>query len=236
MSDFTHKYKASKQRFFTLDEKLFVPTHKMNMLNQVMESTPFLMSKEYSCTRTAQSTRLSRTALTAHACSSDSKVYELLHKSLANPDDIVIEPRNIGLIPASEWTPRPVTLHQIHDSYFSKRNGSIRQFDIKLYNALCISKYASNAVDHIGVTWVDPYHFKVNEKVFSHFIGIMSSYSNLFDKQGPLETYGFEQVYRNSNPKFSQNYLCDDVDDCNVRLFKDPKQRFSRDKTYSCVE
>lgn len=149
--------------------------------------------------------------------------------------EIFIEPHNIGLIPKSEWTPSTLSLEQIQNSYFSKRNGTSRQFDIKLYNALCITKSSHGASKHVGVTWVDSEHFKVNEKIFSHFIGNKSEQTNLFDKMGPLESYGFEQVFKGTNPRFTKNFMCDDVDDRNIRLFKDPMHRFSREKSYARV-
>lgn len=48
-----------------------------------------------------------------------------------------------------------------------------------------------------------------------------------------LYKYGFEQVYKGSNPRFSKNPECDDVDDASVRIFRDPLNRFSRDRGYT---
>lgn len=152
------------------------------------------------------------------------------------PTGIVVQPHNIGLIPASEWSPRPVTLEQIRSSYFVRRNGTARGFDVKLYNALCITKDNSSAYKYIGVTWLDESHFKINEKIFANFIGSKLEHLTLFDKQGPLSKYGFQQIFKGPNPKFRNNLQCEDVDDVNVRIFFDPMHRFSRDKPFNRVE
>ncbi|EAY10957.1 hypothetical protein TVAG_446590 [Trichomonas vaginalis G3] len=150
--------------------------------------------------------------------------------------DIIIEPHNIGLLPASEWSPRQTNLEEIKASYFTRRNGTARSFDLKLYNALCITKNYESAYKFVGVMWIDSKHFKINEKIFSQFLGNKSEFLTLFDKQGLINKYGFEQVFKGANPVFSRDVSCDDVDDCTVCSFKDPLNRFSRDKPFERVD
>lgn len=157
-------------------------------------------------------------------------------KLTESSSDIIIEPHNIGLIPASEWSPRPVSLEEIKLSYFTRRNGTSRSFDVKLYNALCITKSNPAAYKFIGVAWIDETHFKIDEKKFSQFLGTKSDYMTLFDQQGPISKYGFEQIFKGANPAFTRNSLCDDVDDCKVCIFSDPMHRFSRDKPFTHVD
>lgn len=224
-----------RSHFLRLDESIIVPQYKMNILNQITGNTAFILNENNSENNIDCLSPSSCDASLIHNSSSSSLFNEKILEMSKNPNEIFIQPRNIGMIPTLEWTPRPISLKQIHSSYFSKRNGVSRQFDIKLYNALCITKSEESTENYIGVTWVDSEHFKVNEKIFSHFIGTISDRSNLFDNQGLLETYGFEQVYKETNPRFFRNCHCDDVDDLNIRLFRDPQHRFSRDKTYARV-
>ncbi|EAX89470.1 hypothetical protein TVAG_023830 [Trichomonas vaginalis G3] len=157
-------------------------------------------------------------------------------KNFEKISDMIIQPQAIGLIPASEWSPRPMTLKQIRDTYFTRRNGTARQFDLKLYNALCITKAEPTAAPFIGVEWIDSNHFKVDEKVFSLFLGTKCDNNALFDKQGSFSKYGFEQVYKGANPVLSRNPTCENVDDNTVRIFTDPLHRFDRDNSFNRVE
>lgn len=222
-------------RFMTLNEKFDLPKFMVSLIFQTTGRSAWLIGENLDSNNSEFSSSSSSENLTSMSNTSVQYIEENTKRQIEFPSEILIEPRNIGLIPASEWSPRPITLKQIHSSYFSKRNGTSRQFDVKLYNALCITKNNKCAAEHIGVTWVDSEHFKVQEKTFSNFIGILSENTNLFDKQGTLEKYGFVQVYRGNNPSFVKNCLCDDVDDCHTRLFKDPKRRFSREKSYAHV-
>ena len=143
-------------------------------------------------------------------------------------DDIMIEVHNIGLIPASEWAPQSISLKDLRKNYFVKKNGACRQFDIKLYNALLITKNYPETIDFIGVSWVNNTTFKVNEKVFEDFFGLKM----IFQKQGCFNRYSFEEVYKNQDFHIIQN---NPVQEEGIHYFRDTLKRFSRDKKYSCV-
>jgi hypothetical protein len=140
---------------------------------------------------------------------------------------------NLGFAPALEWAPQALSLSQLRNEYFTRKNGSARQFDIKLYNALCITKKEPETVVLIGASWIDNDTFKINSEVFGEFIGYKNGKQSLFHKQGSLARHGFEQVFKSSNPKLAMNPECSDVDEDVVRLFTDPMKRFSREKNYS---
>ena len=143
---------------------------------------------------------------------------------------------NLGFVPASEWAPQAVSLSQLRKDYFTRKNGAARQFDIKLYNVLCITKKKPEAVVFIGASWIDNETFKINAKVFGAFLGIKNETRTLFHKQGSFVRHGFEQVFKSSNPKLAKNPECSDVDEDVVRLFTDPLKRFSREKSYSLAD
>ena len=145
--------------------------------------------------------------------------------------NIMIEVHSIGLIPASEWPPQTISLKDLRQNYFIRKNGACRQFDIKLYNALLITKYYPKTVDFIGVAWVSENTFKVYGDVFSSFFG----QKMVFHKQGSFQRYSFEQVFKESEPDLIRTIDLSDVDDVNVRLYRDSLSRFSRDKRYNCV-
>lgn len=127
-------------------------------------------------------------------------------------------------------------MRKIRDSYFTRKNGAARQFDIKLYNALLITKKIPSAIQHVGVSWVDNDTFKVNSSVFSQFLGIKGEPRLIFHKQGAFSRHGFEKVYKTSDPKFAKNKECGDVDDNYILLYTDPMKRFSKEKSYCLAD
>lgn len=234
MAEVLHDDNSSKH-FMGLSDGFPIPKDKQGALQQIL-GLPFLFKSVTDNEDESEDelTKNSKSATVSMHNSFNSKLAESITPA-KSMNEIFLVPPEIGLIPVNEWSPRPVTLEQIKNSYFTRRNGNSRSFDIKLYNALCISRFIDGAEGHIGVAWIDSDHFKVNEKIFSKFIGGKSENSTLFDKQGPFEKYGFEQVFKGMDPKFSKNHLCNDVDDNEVRIFKDSKNRFSRDKPYALV-
>ena len=121
-----------------------------------------------------------------------------------------------------------MSLNDLRDMYFTRRNGAARQFDFKLYNALCITMKHPDAYKFVGAIWVTQTVMKINSQIFANLLGIHSIQGGLFHKQGNFSRHGFMHVYKQSTMNLQKNPLCDDVDDYNVRLFTDRMNRFSR--------
>lgn len=149
-----------------------------------------------------------------------------------NPKEAVIEPHNIGLVPKIEWYPQILSLESLQANYFSKRSGAARQFDFKVYNALCITNAFPGAYNYIGIEWVDENTFKVDAKIFGTFLKMPAGDNSLYHKQGNFSTHGFEFVSKSSSPSYLMNPKCIGVDDSRIRLFIDTKHRFSRNTEF----
>lgn len=108
--------------------------------------------------------------------------------------------------------------------YFTRRNGAARQFDFKLYNALCITSKYPEAYEHVGAIWITQTVMKINSQAFANLLGIHAVQGGLFHKQGNFSRHGFQNIPGSSHciPE------CEDVDDYNVRLFTDRLNRFVR--------
>lgn len=222
----------SNTKFLDISPMFPLPRAKVNVVLQASGLFPLFYDNRYGNNMKPHHQHVN-TRSRANKDNTCDNCHQLNQNEDANK--IVIEPRNFGLVPLSEWSSKPQTLTQIQNSYFSRRNGIAHQFDIKVYNALCITKHKSGSYNTVGVYWIDSAHFKVNEKIFSKFLGYHDR-KDLFDKQGQITKYGFERVYKNANPKFARNNLCNDVDDFDVKIYRDPMKRFSMDKYYRRIE
>jgi hypothetical protein len=230
-------YPVPRSYFMSLCDGFPVPAHKAVMIRQLIgkETLPYEEHSEddgskyspFSSVSCSDSVYCSSLSCCGHSTTSlDNNAKETRSMS-----EIVIEVHNIGLIPSSVWAPQNISLKDLRNKYFIMKNGACRQFDIKLYNALRITKYYPEAVDFVGVSWVDSTTFKVNAKVFASFFGVKT----IFHKQGWFSRYSFEQVYKNSELSSAKNWQTFDVDDENICLFRDTLNRFSREKKYHCV-
>ena len=116
--------------------------------------------------------------------------------------------------------------------YFMRRNGFSRQFDFKLYNALCITKKYPSSYLYVGAKWITNNVMKINAQVFASLLGIHTIQGGLFHKQGNFSRHGFQHIFKQSSPLFSELPDCEEVDDYNVRLFVDQLNRFSKDREF----
>ncbi|OHT06831.1 hypothetical protein TRFO_25078 [Tritrichomonas foetus] len=134
----------------------------------------------------------------------------------------------LGFVPQSEWPPQNMSLNELKGLYFTRRNGAARQFDFKLYNALCITSKFPEAYNYVGAIWVTQNVMKIHSQIFANLLGIHSIQGGLFHKQGNFSRHGFIHVYKQSTMNLQKSPLCDDVDDYNVRLYTDRRNRFCR--------
>lgn len=212
---------ARSRRFVSLGDNIPLPPKKFEKVQDMLGFSPVKNQNEFS--NSIKDMRVLR--------SSNSAVVFRSNTLIDTSSNLIFIPTQLCLIPASEWTLQPMTLKQIQESYFLKRNGTSRQFDIKLYNALCITKFEKSAFLYVGVEWIDSKNFKVNEKIFSKFIGL-----SVLDVEETFAKYGFTQIYKGDNPILVRNLHCEDVDDNSVRVYQDPLKRFERDRPFDRVE
>ena len=79
-----------------------------------------------------------------------------------------------------------------------RRNGGARQFEYKLYNALCITKKHPETYKFIGAKWITNSIMKIDSQIFGNLLGIRAVQGGLFHKQGNFSRHGFTHVFRNS--------------------------------------
>lgn len=149
-----------------------------------------------------------------------------------DPNAPIIRPHELGFVPKSEWPPQVLTLWDLRQMYFTRRNGVGRRFDFKLYNALCITKMFPTAYSYIGAIWIGSNVMKIHSQTFAQLLGIHAVQGGLFHKQGNFSRHGFHQVMRQSPTAISLGIDLRDVDDYSVRLFTDQYNRFSRDTEF----
>jgi hypothetical protein len=137
--------------------------------------------------------------------------------------------RDLGFVPKSQWAPLVFSLADLRQIYFTKRNGAARRFDLKLYNALCITKLYPYAYPCVGAIWISPTIMKVHSQTFGNLLGIHAIQGGLFHKQGNFSRHGFVQLTARSGPPLDLNLDLRDVDDYVVRLYMDQEKRFCRD-------
>jgi hypothetical protein len=116
--------------------------------------------------------------------------------------------------------------------YFTRRNGPGRRFDLKLYNALRITKMFPSAYYWVGAIWLTQTVMKIHSQTFAQLLGIHAIQGGLFHKQGNFSRHGFQQVKKESQEAEGMNSVLVDVDDYLVRLFTDQHNRFSRDSEF----
>lgn len=116
--------------------------------------------------------------------------------------------------------------------YFTRRNGTGRRFDFKLYNALCITKVFPNAYPFVGTLWISATVMKIHSQSFAHLLGIHAIQGGLFHKQGNFSRHGFQQLLKQNASTLAPGYDFRDVDDYSVRLYVDNYNRFSRDTEF----
>lgn len=119
--------------------------------------------------------------------------------------------------------------------YFTRRNGVARQFEFKLYNALCITSSVPEAYEFVGAVWVSDTVMKINAHAFANLLGIHTVQGGLFHKQGNFSRHGLQHVLRASSLELSKLAECAEVDDYNIRLYTDKLNRFVRGTEFRFV-
>jgi hypothetical protein len=112
--------------------------------------------------------------------------------------------------------------------YFTRRNGVARQFEYKLYNALCITLAFPEAYEFVGAIWISDTVMKINSQVFANLLGIHTVQGGLFHKQGNFSRHEFLPVFKIGSPDLAELPECAEVDDYNIRLYTDTLNRFVR--------
>lgn len=138
----------------------------------------------------------------------------------------------LGFVPHPEWPPQTLSLWELRQMYFTRRNGAARQFSFKLYNALCITKKFPAAYQYVGAIWITPTIMKINSQSFAHLLGIHAIQGGLFHKQGNFSRHGFKHIFKQHYVNLSGNPDCTDVDDYNVRLYTDESNNFRQDSDF----
>jgi hypothetical protein len=150
------------------------------------------------------------------------------HSSAFDPDDSMIRPCDLGFLPRQEWTAHQISLWDLKQMYFTRRNGIARQFEYKLYNALCITLAFPESYEFVGAIWISDTVMKINAHSFANLLGIQTVQGGLFHKQGNFSRHGFHHIFKSGSPDLAKLPECAEVDDYNIRLYTDELNRFVR--------
>jgi hypothetical protein len=145
-----------------------------------------------------------------------------------DPSDSILRPIDLGFLPKSEWTASQFSLWDLRKMYFTRRNGIARQFEFKLYNALCITTAFPAAYEFVGAVWVCDRVMKIQASAFANLLGIHTVQGGLFHKQGNFSRHGFDHIFKSSSMELAKMPECEEVDDYQVRLYTDRLNRFVR--------
>jgi hypothetical protein len=145
-----------------------------------------------------------------------------------DPADAVLRPLDLGFLPRADWTSAHLSLWDLRQMYFTRRNGLARQFEYKLHNALCITAAFPAAYEFVGAVWVCDRLMKISAAAFANLLGIHTVQGGLFHKQGNFSRHGFEHVFKVSSAELAKMPECAEVDDYQVRLYTDRMNRFVR--------
>jgi hypothetical protein len=145
-----------------------------------------------------------------------------------DPNDAVLRPVDLGFLPKSEWVPDQLSLLDLRQMYFTRRNGIARQFEYKLYNALSITAAFPDSYEFVGAIWVSDRVMKIHAAAFANLLGIHTVQGGLFHKQGNFSRHGFDHIFKTSCLELAKMPECKEVDDYQVRLYTDRLNRFVR--------
>jgi hypothetical protein len=138
-----------------------------------------------------------------------------------DPGDAILRLVDLGFLPKAEWTPDQVSLRDLRQMYFTRRNGIARQFEYKLDNALAIASAFPAAYEFVGATWVSDRLMKINAHGFAGLLGIRTVQGGLFHKQGNFSRHGLHHVFKMGGAELAKMPECAEVDDYQVRLYTD---------------
>jgi hypothetical protein len=148
----------------------------------------------------------------------------------------ILDPVALGFLPASAWQPRPVSLHYLYDTYFSRKNNVNRRFEHKLWNALAITRHYPHLIKLVGVTWMSERIIKVYKHAFAKILGIGAIDGGLFHKQGNFTRHGFVQVPDVlARQEVAEDQLAD-VENRDTILLWHKDQSFSMKSTEESIE
>jgi hypothetical protein len=145
-----------------------------------------------------------------------------------DPNDHILRPVDLGFLPKSEWMPDQLSLWDLRQMYFTRRNGIARQFEYKLYNALLITSAFPESYEFVGAIWVNERVMKIHAAAFANLLGIHAVQGGLFHKQGNFSRHAFHHVFKISSPELAKMPECAEVDDYQIRLYTDQLGRFVR--------
>jgi len=131
----------------------------------------------------------------------------------------LIDPIALQFIPKNTWSSlKPMSIQNLRDTYFSKKNSVSRRFEHKLWNALRITSTYPNLVKHIGVVWVTDTVIKVYKFPFAKLLNISCVDGGLFHKQGNFTRHGFTDLSENEAKSEISEQDLNDVDYREVHL------------------
>jgi hypothetical protein len=145
-----------------------------------------------------------------------------------DPNEALLRPVDLGFLPKSEWMPAQLSLWDLRQMYFTRRNGLARQFEFKLYNALAITSAFPESYELVGAVWVTDRVMKINARAFAGLLGIHTVQGGLFHKQGNFSRHALDHVFKMTAPEIGKLPECAEVDDYQVRLYTDRLGRFVR--------
>ncbi|EAY03415.1 hypothetical protein TVAG_043610 [Trichomonas vaginalis G3] len=146
----------------------------------------------------------------------------------------VLDPVSLGFIP-SIWKNKPVSLANLRESYFSKKNNVNRRFEHKLWNALRITQLYPNYLPVVGVEWVSNEVIKVYKHPFAHLLGISAVDGGLFHKQGNFTRHGFVEVTEEEIKNTINQTALSDVDHRDVHIVSNKEGSFTANSTEESI-
>jgi hypothetical protein len=145
-----------------------------------------------------------------------------------DPNKSMLRPVDLEFLPKSEWTPSQLSLWDLRQMYFTRRNGLARRFEYKLYNALAITNAFPEAYEFVGAIWVTDRIMKIHARAFAGLLGIHTVQGGLFHKQGNFSRHGLDHLFKITVPEIGKMAECAEVDDYQIRLYTDAQGRFVR--------
>jgi hypothetical protein len=149
-------------------------------------------------------------------------------KPAFDPNNAILRPVDLGFLPKTEWMPDQLSLWDLRQMYFTRRNGVARQFEYKLYNALLITSAFPEAYEFVGAVWVNDQIMKIHARSFASLLGIHTVQGGLFHKQGNFSRHGFHHLFKMGSAELTKMPECAEVDDYQIRLYTDGLGRFIR--------
>jgi hypothetical protein len=148
-----------------------------------------------------------------------------------------IDPKELGLVPATLWGSSEVTFGQLVSDFFQRKNNANTRFSHKLFNALVLGEWQPRFKELTGVSWLTDSILRVDKRTFARLLGIRSIEGSLFHQQGNFPSHGFIEIGAGDRHRYCDPDLdLSGVDFENVRLLIHPANAFHRGCTAQEIE